>query len=125
MSNRSRYDDNYEDGLGMDALIGRHLKNFAERGSPPIDMRQQILLKAQDQKNRPPFLLIVGAYFRTMGRLLWLFLSLRWLEAGNNHYTSIGLERNKFEDSSMTEWFYHRTALNSFLFGSGYFTLSG
>ena len=125
MNNRSRYDDIYDDGLGMDALLGRQLKNYADRGSPPTNMRRQILLRAQDWKMRPSFSLIVGAYLRTLGRLLWLFISLRWLEVGNLDYSSDAFGRDLLDDNLMTEWLYHRTTLNSFLFGSGYFTLSG
>jgi hypothetical protein len=125
MSDRNRYDDIYDDGLGMDALIGRHLRNFADRVSPPADIRQQILSRAQEQQLRPPFSLTVSAYFRAIGRLLWLFVSLRWLEAGSQDLSSKNGDWSLFEDYASTQWFYHRSTMTVFLFGSGNFTLSG
>ena len=125
MSNRTRYDDKYDDGLGMDALIGRHLKNYADRTSPPPSMRQHILMRAQDQKIRPPFSLMVVAYFRTLGRLMWLLVTLRWLEAGSRDLRANLIEDYVFDDYALTQWFYRRATMNSFVFGSGNFTLSG
>jgi len=125
MSERNRYDDIYDDGLGMDALIGRHLKNYADRVLPPADMRKQILSRAQEQQLRPPFSIMVSAYFRTLGRLLWLIVSLRWLEAGSQDLSTNSGDWSLFEDYTRTQWFYHRSTMNAFLFGSGNFTLSG
>jgi hypothetical protein len=125
MSDRNRYDDTYDDGLGMDALIGRDLKNYADRVSPPADMRQQILSRAQEHQLRPTFMIMVGAYFRTLGRLLWLFVSLRWLEAGNQDSSTNSGDWSLFTDYTLSQWFYHRSTMNAFLYGSGNFTLSG
>jgi hypothetical protein len=125
MSDKNRYDDIYEAGLGMDALIGRHLKNFADRVSAPPDMRQQILRMAQDQKIRIPFTLLMGAYFRALGRLLWIIVSLRWLEATGQDLRGIWIDDYVFDDYALTQWFYRRATMNSFIFGSGNFTLSG
>ena len=125
MSKRTRYDDIYDDGLGMDALIGRHLKNYADRAAPPADVRQQILIRAQELLARPSFGLMVLAYFRTVGRLLWLLVTLRWLEQGSSDFPAGLIEDYIFEDYALTQWFYRRATMNSLVFGSGNFTLTG
>jgi hypothetical protein len=111
--------------MGMDGLIGRHIKNYADRVSPPADMRQQILSRAQEYKVRPPISLMIVAYFRTLGRLLWLFVTLRWLEDGNPGLRPDIFDDYVFDDHALTQWFYRRSTMNSLVFGSGNFTLTG
>lgn len=125
MKNRYKYDDNYDDGMGMDELIGRHLKNFAERTSAPAAVRQQIMVRAQDQTVPPSIWVWFSAYLRTIGRLLWLVISLRWLEEGGQEERLNWTDTYMTDDFALNPWFYRRTTMNSFLFGSGNFTLSG
>jgi hypothetical protein len=125
MNYRHKYDDKLEDGLGMDELIGRHLKNYADRSSPPLSARQQILSRAQEQNLRSPLWIWFRAYFQAIGRLLWLVLSLRWLEESTQDIHLKWIDDYGFDDFELKQWFYYRSSMNSFLFGSGNFTLSG
>jgi hypothetical protein len=65
------------------------------------------------------------AYFRTIGHLLWAILSLRWLEDSTPVDRLKWIDEKMRDDYAINQWFYRRTTLNSFLFGSGNFTLSG
>jgi ABC-type uncharacterized transport system fused permease/ATPase subunit len=124
MSNRNRYDNKYEDGLGMDALIGRHLQNYSDRISAPVGTREALLIKAQDQKNQSSFWMLVGAYLRAVGRFMLVVVSLSWLDTRREDSRD-WIEDYVFEDYAITQWFYRRATMSSFMFGSGNFTLSG
>lgn len=125
MKNRNRYDDIFDDGLGMDELIGRHLKNYANRSIPPLTVREQLFVRAQEQQSRSPVWIWIKAYLRTIGSLLWLIISLRWLEADRQDYHLKWINASVLEDYELNQWLYYRSTMSSFLFGSGNFTLSG